>query len=56
MLSISLYISISFKLDTFDFLAPCVVDLLKRVQRIIHNNVISLMSMNMVFKRIDFVI
>jgi len=44
--------------DTFDFLAPEVVDLLHRVQRVMHNNVnvMSSRSMNVVFTRIGFVI
>ena len=32
------------------------VDLLYRVQKVIHNNVMSLRSMNIVFTRIDFAI
>jgi hypothetical protein len=47
---------ISFAFDTFGFLAPNVVDLLQRVQKIIHNNVVSLRSMDVVFKKIDFII
>jgi len=47
---------IPFAFDTFDFLAPEVVDLLRRVQMVMHNNVMSPRSMNIVFTRIDFAI
>jgi len=40
--------------DTFDFLAQEVVDLLRRVLRVMHNIVMSLMSMNNMFTRIGF--
>jgi hypothetical protein len=43
------HIFILFAFDTFGFLAPEVVDLLKRVQNVMHNNVMSLSSMNVVF-------
>ena len=42
--------------DTFVFSAPKVVDLLHRVQRIIHSNVMSPRSINVVFTRIDVII
>jgi hypothetical protein len=47
---------IPFLFDTFGFLAPDVVNMLKRVQRVMHNNVMSLRYLNIVFKRINFVI
>ncbi|CAK8572934.1 unnamed protein product [Lathyrus sativus] len=45
-----------FAFDTFGFLAPETMDLLQRVQRLVHNNVVSPRTMNVVFKRIDFAI
>ncbi|MCI12108.1 ATPase family AAA domain-containing protein, partial [Trifolium medium] len=42
--------------DTFGFLAPEAVDLLRRVQRVMHSNIVSPRSMNVVFKRIGFAI
>jgi len=47
---------IPFAFDTFDFLGLEVVDLLHRVQRVMHNNAMSPMPMNVVFTMIDFVI
>jgi hypothetical protein len=47
---------IPFAFDTFGFLAPDAVDLLQRVQKIMHNNVVSPRSMDVVFKRIGFAI
>ena len=47
---------ISFAFDTFDFLAPETVDLLHRVQRDMHSNVMSPRCMNIVFTRINFAI
>jgi hypothetical protein len=47
---------ILFALDTFDFLASDVVDLLHRVQRGMHNNVMIPRSMNIVFMMINFAI
>jgi len=47
---------IPFAFDTFGFLASETVDLLHRVQKVMHNNVMSPRSMNVVFTRIDFVI
>jgi len=49
------HIFIPFMFDTFDFLAPEVVDLYK-VQMVMYNNVTSPRSMNVVFTRIGFVI
>jgi hypothetical protein len=50
------HVFIPFAFDTFGFLAPEVVDLLHRVQKVMHNNVMSLMSMNVVFTMIGFAI
>jgi len=47
---------IPFAFDTFGFLAPEAVDLLHRVQNVMHSNIMSPRSMNVVFTRIDFVI
>jgi len=47
---------IPFAFDTFGFLAPEVVDLLRRVQKVMHNNVMSPRSMNDAFTKIGFVI
>jgi len=47
---------IPFAFDTFGFLAPEAADLLHRVQKVMHNNVISPTSMNVVFTRIGFAI
>jgi hypothetical protein len=43
------HVFIPFAFDTFDFLASEVVDLLHRVQRVMHSNVMSPRSMNVVF-------
>jgi hypothetical protein len=40
----------------FDFLATEVVNILQRAQKFMHNNVVSLNSIDVVFKMIDFVI
>jgi hypothetical protein len=45
---------IPFAFDTFRFLAPEGVNLLHRVQRVMHSNVMSPRSMNVVFPRIGF--
>jgi len=45
---------IPFVFDTFGFLAPEIVDLLRGVQRVMHNNVMTPKSMNVVFTMIDF--
>ncbi|MCI28228.1 auxilin-like protein, partial [Trifolium medium] len=47
---------IPFSFDTFGFLAPDAVDILKIVQRVMHNNIVSHRFMKLVFKRISFVI
>jgi len=47
---------IPFVFDTFDLLASETVDLLRRVQRVMHNNVMSSRSINVVFMMISFVI
>lgn len=44
----------SFAFDTFDFLALEAVDLLQRVQMLVHNKVVSPRIMNIIFKKIDF--
>ncbi|KAK2421138.1 hypothetical protein QL285_031796 [Trifolium repens] len=45
---------IPFAFGTFDFLAPDAVNILKRVQRVMHSNVVSPRSLDIVFKRIGF--
>jgi hypothetical protein len=45
-----------FAFDTFGFLAPHVVSLLQRVQKIMNSNVVSLRAVNVVFKILDFTI
>ncbi|KAK2454767.1 hypothetical protein QL285_002298 [Trifolium repens] len=50
------YAFIPFAFDTFSFLAPETVDLLKRVQRVMHSNVITPRSMDVVFRRLGFAI
>ncbi|GJS34216.1 hypothetical protein Tco_0532598 [Tanacetum coccineum] len=47
---------IPFAFDTFGFLAPEAVELLSRVQRVMHNNVMTPRSTDVVFKRIGFAI
>ena len=47
---------IPFDFDNFGFLASEAVDLLHTVQKVMHNNVMSLRSMNVVFSRIGFAI
>ncbi|KAJ0552948.1 putative exostosin [Helianthus annuus] len=42
--------------DTFGFLVPKVVDLLSRVQRVMHSNIMTPRSMDVVFKRLSFAI
>jgi hypothetical protein len=39
---------------TLVFLAPEVVRFLQRVENVMHNNIVSHRSMNIIFKRIDF--
>jgi hypothetical protein len=48
------YIFILFVFDTFGFIAPEAIDLLKTVQKFMHNNVISSRSMNLSFSKIGF--
>nr|GFA95879.1 putative exostosin-like protein [Tanacetum cinerariifolium] len=50
------HVFIPFTFDTFGFLAPEAVELLSRVQRVMHNNVMTPRSTNVVFKHIGFVI
>ncbi|GJS42908.1 hypothetical protein Tco_0567951 [Tanacetum coccineum] len=50
------HVFISFAFDTFGFLAPEAVELLSRVQRFTHINVMTPKSTNVVFKRIGFAI
>jgi hypothetical protein len=47
---------IPFAFDTFGFLAPEAVNILNRVQRIMHSNVVSPKSLYIMFKRMGFVI
>ncbi|KAJ0797665.1 putative exostosin [Helianthus annuus] len=47
---------IPFAFDTFDVLVPEAVDLLSRVQRVMHSNVMTPRSMDVVFKRLSFAI
>jgi hypothetical protein len=46
---------ILFAIDIFDFLAPEVINLLKRFQKVMHNIVPS-RSMNIVFQKLSFAI
>ncbi|KAJ0775975.1 putative ADP/ATP carrier protein, bacterial type [Helianthus annuus] len=50
------HVFIPFAFDTFGFLAPEAVDLLSRVQRVMHSNVMTPRSMDVVFKRLTFAI
>ncbi|KAK2397766.1 hypothetical protein QL285_059309 [Trifolium repens] len=50
------HVFIPFGFDTFGFLAPEAVDLLKRIQKVMHSNVMSPRSMNVVFQRLGFTI
>ncbi|KAJ0793029.1 putative exostosin [Helianthus annuus] len=50
------HVSIPFVFDTFGFLTPKAVDLLSRVQRVMHSNVMTRRSMDVVFKRLSFAI
>jgi hypothetical protein len=47
---------IRFAFDTFDFLAQETVELLKRVQRVIHINVVMSRFMDVVFRMLGFAI
>ncbi|GJV97083.1 hypothetical protein Tco_1548660 [Tanacetum coccineum] len=50
------HVFILFAFDTFGFLAPEAVELLSRVQRVMHNNVMTPRSTDVVFNRISFAI
>jgi hypothetical protein len=50
------HVFIPFAFDTFGFLAPEAVHILKRIQKAMHSNVISPRSMNIVFQKLSFVI
>jgi hypothetical protein len=50
------HVFIPFVFDTFGFLAPEAVDFLKRVQRVMHSNVMTPRSMDVVFRRLGFAI
>ncbi|GKE14526.1 putative reverse transcriptase domain-containing protein [Tanacetum coccineum] len=50
------HVFIPFAFDTFGFLAPEAVELLSRVQRVMHSNVMTPRSRDVVFKRIGFAI
>jgi hypothetical protein len=50
------HIFILFAFDTFGFLTPEAIYLLKRVQKVMHSNVMSPRSMNVFFQRLNFVI
>ncbi|GJT52326.1 hypothetical protein Tco_0978483 [Tanacetum coccineum] len=50
------HVFIPFAFDTFGFLAPEAVELLSRVKRVMHSNVMTPRSTDVVFKRIGFAI
>jgi hypothetical protein len=50
------HVFIPFAFDTFSFLAPKAVNLLKIIQKVMHSNVVSSKSMNVVFQRLNFAI
>jgi hypothetical protein len=50
------HVFMSFAFDIFGFLALEAVDLLKIIQKFMHNNIMSLRSMNIVFPRLSFAI
>nr|GEW31748.1 putative reverse transcriptase domain-containing protein [Tanacetum cinerariifolium] len=50
------HVFIPFAFDTFGFLTPEAVELLSRVQRVMHSNVMTPKSLYVVFKRIGFAI
>jgi hypothetical protein len=50
------HIFIPFAFDTFGFLAPEAVNLLKRVQKVMHSNIVAPKSMNIVFQTLGFAI
>lgn len=47
---------ISFIFDTFNFITPQAMNILGRVQKLMQNHVMSFMSIDVIFKRILFVI
>jgi hypothetical protein len=50
------HIFISFVFDIFGFLISKIVNYLKKVQKVMYNNNMSLRSMNVVFQRLNFII
>jgi hypothetical protein len=56
MLDFNQHAFIPFVFDTFGFLALDAVNIVKRVQRDVHSNVVYPKSLDIVFKRIDFAI
>jgi hypothetical protein len=46
----------NFAFDTFGFFTPEAVDIFKRVQRVMHSNLMSPRSQDVVFKMINFTI
>jgi archaellum biogenesis protein FlaJ (TadC family) len=44
----------SLAFDNFGFLAPKVINLLKRIQKVMHSNIVWPRFMNVVFRRSDF--
>jgi hypothetical protein len=50
------HVFIPFAFDTSDFLAPKVIELLKRVQKVMHSNIVSDRYLNVIFRMIDFAI
>ncbi|GKD80017.1 hypothetical protein Tco_1342638, partial [Tanacetum coccineum] len=54
--SLKINVFILFAFDTFGFFAPEAVELLSRVQRVMHSNVMTPRSTDVVFKRIGFAI
>jgi hypothetical protein len=50
------HVFIPFAFDTFGFLVPEAVNLLKRIQKVMHSNAVSPKSMNVVFQRLCFAI
>jgi hypothetical protein len=45
-----------FAIDTFGFLAPETVNFLKRVQRVMHNNIVTPRFIDVVFRVLEFAI
>jgi hypothetical protein len=56
MLDFNQHAFIPFVFDMFGFLALDAVNIVKRVQRDVHSNVVYPKSLDIVFKRIDFAI